>query len=355
MGLHIKELEIDDYDTVIEAKDPSRHFHAFIALHDLTMGPGLGGTRILPYDTREEALEDVLRLSKGMTYKAALANTHTGGSKSTLIVDPKVGKTREFLEAFAETVNYLNGRHICAEDMNCTEEDMRIIQKVTPHCLGLPDEGTGDPARFTAWGVFKGIQATAKHLWGSDCLKGKTIALQGIGGVGGKLMQHLFWAGADLIVADLNPSLLKKAEHDYAAKIVKPEEILSTPCDILAPNARGGILNKKTIERLNCAAVVGAANNQLLEDADAERMHAKGILYAPDYLVNAGGVINVASPLNPEGPDPQNTLFKTDQIYNRLLEIYQLAEKNNISPSKAADQLVETLLKEEKSQKNALV
>lgn len=355
MGLHIKELEIEGYDQVIELQDPSRGLHAFISIHNRTMGPGLGGTRILPYSSREEALTDVLRLSKGMTYKAALSDTHTGGSKSTLILDPKIGKTKELLEAYAEGVNYLNGKHICSEDMNCTEDDLRIVKKATPHCLGLVEDGTGDPARFTAWGVFKSIQATAFQLWGSDCLKGKKIALQGIGGVGLKLLEHLFWAGADLIVADFDQKLLEFAKHEYAVQVVSPDEILKVKCDILAPCARGGILNKEMIEDLNCKAIVGAANNQLLEDADADRIHDRGILYAPDYIANAGGLICIAAALDPEGPSSQKMLFKTNLIYNRLLEIYQLAVQKKMSPSHAADRLVESLLKEEQSAKDALV
>lgn len=354
MGLHIKELKIKDYEQVIEIKEPSANFHAFIAIHNTTMGPGLGGTRILPYSSSDDALTDVLRLAKGMTYKAVLGNTHTGGSKSVLILPPE-GKTPAFLKAFAEAVNYLDGKHICAEDMNCTEDDLRIVKKSTKFCLGLPEDGTGDPARFTAWGVFKGIQATAKQLFGSDSLVGKKIALQGIGGVGGKLLAHLFWAGADLYVADYQEDLLKQTEFEFATTTISPDEILSLECDILAPCARGGILNREVIENLNCKAVVGAANNQLLENEDAERLHEKGILYAPDYLVNAGGLIGIASGLDPKAPQSQKVLFKTDQIYNRLLEIYDLAKKKNISPSLAADHLVETLLEEEQSEKNALV
>ncbi|MCH9634804.1 MAG: Leucine dehydrogenase [Chlamydiae bacterium] len=354
MGLHIIELKIDGYERVIEIQDPARDFHGFIAIHNTTMGPGLGGTRIIPYANREEALEDVLRLSKGMTYKAALGNTHTGGSKSTLILPPS-GKTPGFLQAFAEAVNYLEGKHICAQDMNCFEENLRLINQVTPHCLGLPEDGTGNPARFTAWGVFKSIQATAKYLWGSDSLEGKKIALQGIGGVGGRLLEHLFWAGADLFVSDFQDKLLKDAEYKYAAKPVASDKILSLECDILAPCARGGILNSVTIPQLNCAAVVGAANNQLLEIEDGEKLHTQGILYAPDYLVNAGGLINIAAGLDPNGAHAQKTLQKVNQIYPRLIEIYDLAKKREISPRLAADQLVETLLDEEKSEKNAMV
>lgn len=355
MGLNIKELKIKDYDRVIEIQDLSRGLHAFIAIHDRTMGPGVGGTRILPYESREEALTDVLRLSKGMTYKAALANTQTGGSKSSLIIDPKIGKTRELLEAYAEAVNYLNGQHICAEDMNCTEDDLRIIKKVSPHVLGLTEDGTGDPSRFTAFGVFRSIQATALTLWGSESLVGKKVAVQGIGGVGLKLLAHLFWAGADLIVTDINQKLLDFAQHEYAAKVVSLDEILKVECDIFAPCARGGVLNKESIPQLKCACVVGAANNQLLEEEDAKRLFERGILYAPDYVANAGGLICIASGLDPEGPNSQKMRFKTNQIYNRLLEIYQLAEQKKLTPNAAANQLVESLLEEEKNSKNALV
>ncbi len=354
MGIHIKELNIKDYEKVIEIKDPKRHLHAFIAIHSTLMGPGLGGTRILPYPSPDEALDDVLRLAKGMTYKATLCNSRTGGSKSTIIL-PKEGKSQALFDAFAEGVNYLNGMHICAEDMNCTEIDLEMMYQTTPHCLGLPGKGTGDPSPFTAWGVFRGIQAVAKKLWGNSSLEGRTIAIQGIGGVGGKLLHHLFWAGARLIVTDLSADLLEKAAHAYGAKIIEPKDFLTIDCDILAPCARGGLLNAKTIPLLRCKAIAGAANNQLDVPEDGFLLHHRNILYAPDYLINSGGLLSVASGLDPNHCKRTIVRNQTSQIYQRALEIFELAEKKGVSTDAAADEIVEDLLKEEKEARNALV
>lgn len=354
MGLHIKELEFQDYEKVIEIRDPQRHLHAFIAIHSTLMGPALGGTRILPYSSREEALTDVLRLAKGMTYKAALCHSGTGGSKSTIIL-PKEGKSQAFFDAYAEGVNYLGGKHLCAEDMNCTESDLVMIHKVTPYCLGLPGDGTGDPSPYTAWGVFRGLQAVSKKLWGTDELEGRTVAIQGIGGVGGKLLHHLFWAGAKLIVSDLDQELLKKAAHQYCAQIIPKEEFIQAKCDILAPCARGGLLNSTTIPKLRCQAIAGAANNQLETEEDGDRLFKKGILYAPDYLVNAGGLMSVASGLDPQLYPPTSVRNRTSNIYQRSLEIFDLAEKKGISTDAAANEIVDQLMMEERKSKNALV
>lgn len=355
MGLHIKKLNIPHYEEVIEIKDSSRGLHAFIAIHDTTFGPALGGIRLLPYPTAAEALTDVLRLSKGMTYKSTLAGLPVGGGKSTIILDPAKGKTKEMFHAFGEAINYLEGRYIGAEDMNCSEEDVQTIFEVCPHILGLPGEGTGDPARFTVRGTFVAILATAKHLWGSTCLKGKKIAIQGLGGVGSKLLDQLFWAGADLYVSDIRPEVVKSAVHQYGATAVAFEEIYDLECDIFAPCARGGILNEKSIKNLRCKAIVGAANNQLLTEEDGQRLKDRGILYAPDYLVNCGGVISVASALTPSEIHPQKVLFKTDAVFDRLLEIYKLAEQKNICTSVAADQIVEQLLQAAKEKQNVMV
>lgn len=354
MGLHIKELTETNFEKVIEIQDPSRHLHAFIAIHSTVMGPGLGGTRILPYQSAREALKDVLRLAKGMTYKATLANTHTGGSKSTIILPPG-GKSKELFEAYAEALNYLEGKHICAEDMNCTEQDIETIHSKSPYCLGLPGNGTGDPSRFTAWGVFQAMKAVCQKLYGSDSLKGKKVLLQGIGGVGGKLLDSLFWSGADLLISDISEDALKKAAHHYGAAIVPLDEVMTTPCDLFAPCAIGGILNPTTIASLKCSAVVGGANNQLEDESCADLLMQKGILYAPDYLVNSGGLISVASPLDPMGACPKRVLEKTNLIRNRLLEIFELADKKQLSPSAAANQLVEDLLIDETKGKNVLV
>lgn len=356
MSLHIKKLEFKGFEEVIEIKDASCGLHAFIAIHDTTLGPAVGGIRFLNYDSPDEALTDVLRLAEGMTYKSSLAGLPAGGGKSTVIWDPKKPKPEKLLQSFAEAINYLGGRYIGAEDMNCFLEDIEVLHRFSPHILGLPgDEGTGDPARFTAYGVFLGAQATAQYLWGTPSLHERKVLIQGVGGVGYKLLKHLFWAGARLYISDLNPEVVRKAAHEYGATIVAPEDVYSIECDIFAPCARGGILNSKNIPLLRCKAVVGAANNQLLNSEDGQALTAKNILYAPDYLVNAGGVIDVVSGLNPTEMHPQKVLFKTEQIFDRLLQVYELAEKAQACTASTADQLALQIIQDAQEHKNALV
>lgn len=356
MGLRIKNLNIDGFEQVVEVIDVERSLHAFIAIHDTTFGPALGGIRFLPYETREEALTDVLRLAEGMTYKSAIIGLKTGGGKSTVIWDTSKPKPREMLQAFAEAINYLDGKYIGAEDMNCYLEDVKTIHEFTPHVLGLPgDNGTGDPARFTARGVFIGIQATAQHLWGDTSLKNKKILVQGAGGVGKKIIDHLFWAGADIFISDIDTQLAHSLCHEYDATFVPASEVFQLEYDIFVPCARGAILNDKSISTLKCKAVAGAANNQLLSPKNGEQLRSKGILYAPDYLINAGGLVSVASGLSPCDQHPKKVLFHVETIFDLLLEIFRLADKKNICTSVAADQTVKSLLQAEKESKNALV
>ena len=355
MSLHIKKLNIQDFEEVIEIKDSTCGLHAFIAVHDTTFGPSLGGIRFLPYSSGEEALADVLRLAEGMTYKSTLANLKVGGGKSTVIWDPKTPKPKELLESFAQAINYLGGRYIGAEDMNCFLNDLVALNQTTDHVLGLPGEGTGSPARFTARGVLVAMQATSQHLWGTPSLKGKKILLQGVGGVGAKLLEFLFWEGADLYISDLNHELVKKLSHEFGAHVVDPKDVYDFECDIFSPCAQGGVLNPENIHRLRSRAVVGAANNQLRLPEDGVAMAKKGILYAPDYIANVGGVISVASAINPSDTHPQKVLFHTEQIFDRLLEVYQIAEAEQTCPSLVADRLAQTLVQNEKEKQNALV
>ena len=274
----------------------------------------------------EDAKKDALRLSRGMTYKAALANTGTGGGKSVIIADPKTDKSPALLQAFAEAVHTLGGTYYCAEDVGCSEDDVDHMYKFTPYVVGhsgKAGEGTGDPSRFTAWGVFVSLKATAKKLWGSDCLKGKTFALQGLGAVGFKILEHLFWSGAKIVVTDVNQALIAKAKHDYGVTAVSPDEIYSVPCDIFVPCAMGGILNSKTIPQLNCKAVCGGSNNQLLTEQDGFELAKRDILYAPDYLVNSGGIINCAFDVYKDQFNLANILEKTTAVYDQLLKVFE--------------------------------
>lgn len=345
MALQQRDLQVQGYERVVEAIDEERGLHAIIAIHDTRRGPALGGTRIYPYHTREQALTDVLRLAQGMTYKSAISGTPTGGGKSVILANPKTDKTEDLLEAFGEVVESFQGKYICAEDVGSSVEDMEVIHRKTSHVVGLPGYGkTGDPSRFTAYGVYMAILATAQTLWGTHDLSGKTIAIQGLGHVGAKLAEHLFWAGAHLVISDLDVLRAEAIAKLYNATLAEPEDILFTTCDILAPCAMGGILNKETIPRLRCHAVVGAANNQLGTLEDSARLQAHNILYAPDFLVNAGGLITVCGELTPEGCNPITARTQVASIYDTLLAIYNLSKKEHLSADQAAHRIADQRL-----------
>lgn len=335
--LNLELVPIPGYEQVIKITEPKIGLHAYIAIHNTVLGPALGGTRIFPYATPEVALEDALRLSKGMTYKSAIAGVGLGGGKSVIIADPKKDKTAELLMAFAEAVDLLGGKYICAEDVGCSTEDVKTIRQVTKYVVGLPHaKSSGDPGFFTAWGVFRGIQSVAKKLFGKEDLTGVKVAVQGLGNVGHNLINYLFWAGAELILSDIDSVALQKFAKKYGAKAVAPDQILSVECDILAPCAMGGILNEKTIPQLHCKGIAGGANNQLLRDSDGDALRMRGILYAPDFVINAGGLLNVAAELEEEGYSPVSSRNQCHNIYDTLLSIYEIAEKNKESTNKAA-------------------
>lgn len=340
--LHLESIAVGGYEQIIEVTDKKSGLHAFIAIHNTKLGPALGGTRIYPYATREDAIEDALRLSKGMTYKSAIASVGFGGGKSVIIADPKKEKTPELLMAFGSAVDMLKGLYICAEDVGCTTEDVRVIRRSTKYVVGLPHEkSSGDPGLFTAWGVFKGIQSAAKKIFGIDSLEGKRIAVQGLGNVGRNLVDYLFWAGADLILSDIDPVVLAKYAVKYGAKTVSPDQILKVDCDILAPCAMGGILNDETIPYLRCRAIAGAANNQLLNDTHANALRDRGILYAPDFVINAGGLLNVSAEIEELGYCPTGPRNKCNRIYDTLISIYEIAEKSGASTHSAAISLAD--------------
>jgi len=342
MGLKFKEIPVKGYEKVVHISDEESGLEAIVAIHDTTLGPALGGTRIYPYAHFDDALRDVLRLSQGMTYKSTVAEIGVGGGKSVIIADPRTEKTEAKLRAFGQALNRFKGQYICAEDSGSTAEDMVIIREETPYVAGLPfAKSSGDPGRYTAWGTFRGIQATAMSLYGSTSLKGKKIAIQGLGSVGMALATHLFWAGADLIVSDIDEKKAREIASRFGAKFVPPGEILSVECDILAPCALGGAINEKTLKDLRCGAIAGCANNQLEKDNIADELRARGILYAPDYVINAGGVINASFEFDPEGYQPINARDRTDRIYDTLMSIYDISRKNHCSTLQAAMQLAE--------------
>lgn len=341
--LTLEDLDIPGYHRVIRARDPKRGLDAIIAIHDLRLGKAaLGGTRIHSYRSFEDALEDAVRLARGMTFKSAATQTGWGGAKGVIILDPKRGKTEELLIAYAEAVHRLGGEYICAEDAGCTPQDIAIIAEHTPYAVGLPHEkSSGNPSPFTAWGVFRGIQAVMHQLFGSDSVQGKTVAIQGLGSVGARLAEFLFWHGAKLIVADIHMEHAESIAKRFDAKLVSADEIYEQPCDVFAPCALGGIINANSIERLRCRAIAGAANNQLLTESDAEELRRVGILYAPDFVINSGGLINVSQETTREGYNPRISRNKVDQIYDQLRLIFNIARENGISTQKAVMQLLE--------------
>lgn len=348
-GLQVEKLSlpaVKGYELVVKVTDRKLNLVGIIAIHNTELGPALGGIRIQPYATFGDALEDALRLAKGMTYKSAVAEVGFGGGKSVIIADPFKQKTPEMLLAFGAAVEKLAGSYICAEDMGCTTEDVKVVRKATKYVVGLPHEkSSGDPGPFTAWGTFRGIQSAIKKLYGTDSLEGRTVAVQGLGNVGSHLAEYLFWAGATLILSDRDAEKLERLTAKYGAKAVSTDEILKVPCDVLSPCAFGGVINDQTIPQLKCKAIAGCANNQLLKDSHANVLKDRGILYAPDFVINAGGLLNVAAELDDEGYNPRSPRYKVHHIYDTLLAIYEIAEKNRESTHSAALALAEYRIK----------
>ncbi len=325
--LKISEIAVDGFEKVIELTDDSVGLHAFIAIHDSRLGPGLGGTRIHSYASRLEALQDVLRLAEGMTYKAAITKVGLGGAKGVIITDPKHKKSKPMLHAYAEGVNSLKGQFITAEDVGSSIEDVSTMSEKTPYVVGLPLEiGSGDPSPFAAWGVFQGIRAVCRTLFGNDDVRGRKIAIQGLGKVGICLANHLFWRGCNLVLSDVKKEHLRLMSRLFDAEIVSPEEIHKAECDIFAPCALGGILNSQTIPELKCQAVAGSANNQLQHESDARLLHERGILYAPDFVINAGGLINVSQEVIDGKYHAKESKRAVDQIFDTLIAIFERAK-----------------------------
>ncbi|MBX7067187.1 MAG: leucine dehydrogenase [Parachlamydiales bacterium] len=345
-SLQFEKLIVKGYEKVVKVTDKKVGLTAIIAIHNTMLGPALGGTRIRKYPNFDAALEDALRLAKGMTYKSAIAEVGFGGGKSVIIADPKTEKTPELLMAFGAAVEKLGGMYICAEDMGCTGEDVKVIRRMTKYVVGLPHQSSsGDPGPFTAWGTFRGIQSVVKRLYNSDSLEGKKVAIQGLGNVGGFLVDQLFWAGADLILADTDTEKLRYFAKKYRAKTVDPDQIWKVECDVFAPCAAGGIINDQTIPEFKCKAIAGCANNQLLKDHHAVMLKERGILYAPDFVINAGGLLNVSIELEDEGYNPKLSRYKVHHIYDTLLAIYEIAEKNRESTHQAALSLADYRIK----------
>ena len=295
--MEITSVDTPTHETVLRVRDAQVGLTGFIAVHSTALGPAAGGLRMRPYASEADALDDVLRLSRGMTFKNAAAGLPLGGGKAVILGDPARDKSADLLKAMGHAVASLEGRYWTAEDMGMAPEDMAQIAQVTDFVAGLPDGAfaSGDPSPVTARGIYNGILITARHRFGSARLDGLTVALQGLGHVGMHLAGLLHAAGAELVVADLSETSLREATARFGATPAAPDAILATRADLLAPCAIGGVLNAETIPELKVGAVAGGANNQLATNADGARLHARGILYAPDFVVNAGGIINVAT------------------------------------------------------------
>lgn len=341
--MKVERIECNGYEEVHLAEDAPSGLRAIIAIHSTRLGPSCGGIRCLPYASREEALKDVLLLAKGMSYKSALAGINFGGGKSVILSSP-AQKTSKMFQAFGEVLNLLKGRYVAAKDMNIDPQDLKAVRQVSPHVLGVEGQpGTsGDPSPMTARGVIKSILATVRELNGGDSLAGVKIVVQGIGHVGWGVVERAKKLGAEVWVCDADRARVERAVLELGARSVELDRVYDLPCDFFSPCARGGILNAKTIPRLKCRAVVGAANNQLEAQVDGFRLHERGILYAPDYLVNAGGIINIF--VEHLGYSEAEAQRRTDAIYDTLTKIYSKAKAEKTAPFVVADRLAEERL-----------
>lgn len=336
-----KYMEKYDYEQLVFCHDKQSGLKAIIAIHDTTLGPALGGTRMWKYKSEEEAIEDALRLAKGMTYKNAIAGLNLGGGKTVIIGDPHKDKNEEMFRAFGRYIQGLNGRYITAEDVGTTVHDMDIIYEETNFVTGIsPSFGSsGNPSPMTAYGVYIGMKAAAKEVYGNDSLKDKVVAVQGVGNVAYSLCEYLHKEGAKLIVTDIYPEACQKAVDAFGASVVNPDEIYAVDCDIFAPCALGAIINDETIPQLKAKIIAGSANNQLKESRHGKVLFDLGILYAPDFCINAGGVINVADELY--GYNQERAKKKVEGLYQTLEKIFAISKEKQIPTSEAANHLAE--------------
>lgn len=330
----MKELE---HEQLVFCHDPKSNLKAIIAIHNTTLGPALGGTRMWNYASDDEAVVDALRLSRGMTYKAAISGLNLGGGKAVIIGDPSL-KSEALWRRYGKFVNSLNGKYITAEDVNTSAADMEYIHLETKHVTGIPEYmgGSGDPSPFTAYGVYVGMKACAKKHWGNDSLAGKKVLVQGVGHVGQYLVGHLTEAGAKVYITDINEARIKETTEKYKAEFVSGANMFDLDLDVYAPCALGATVNSDTIPKLKCPIIAGAANNQLaVEKEHGRQLIDKGIIYAPDFLINAGGLTNVAA--EADGSYNREKVTKdVEKIYNRILNIFDVSEKENITTQEAA-------------------
>jgi leucine dehydrogenase len=327
-----------NHEQLVFCNDPSTGYKGIIAIHNTTLGPALGGTRFWNYGNDEEAIVDVLRLARGMTYKAAVAGLNLGGGKSVIIGDNRTTRREMIFRSHGRFVESLGGRYYTAEDVGTSVEDMDYVKMETEYVTGVAG-GSGDPSPVTAYGVYRGIKACAKEKYGSDSLKGMTVAVQGTGHVGYYVCEFLAEEGASLIVTDIDAARVQRVVKEFGAKAVKPDEIYGVDAPIFAPCALGAIVNDDTIPQFKFEIIAGAANNQLAQERHGDQLHKRNILYAPDYVINAGGLINVYGELNDWTPEQAKR--KAGEIYETLCQIFELAKKDGIPTYEAADRVAE--------------
>ncbi|MEN9335601.1 MAG: Leucine dehydrogenase [Bacteroidota bacterium] len=347
------QLSFDNHEQIVFCHDKDTGLKAIIGIHNTVLGPALGGTRMWKYNNEWEALNDVLRLSRGMTYKSAISGLNLGGGKAVIIGDAKTDKNPELMRKFGEFVNSLSGKYITAEDVGMVTADMDTVRDVTPYVTGISEArgGSGNPSPVTAYGVYMGMKAAAKYQFGSDDLAGKKVLVQGIGHVGETLVSHLCNEGALVQIVDLSEQRLEEVSKKYGATIYTGEDMYSADVDIYAPCALGATINDDTVYKIKAKVIAGAANNQLAnENVHGPILQERGIVYAPDFLINAGGIINVYGEIANYGKE--EAMRRTENIYNTTLEIFDYAVKNNLTTQKAAMAIAENRI-EQRRKENA--
>lgn len=340
-------METYNHEQIIYCSSKEAGLRAIIAIHDTTLGPALGGTRMWNYSSYDDALTDVLRLSRGMTYKAAVAGLNLGGGKAVIIGDSQTQKNELLFRTFGKFVDGLAGRYITAEDVGTDVKDMEYVRMETKYVTGISKAlgGSGDPSPVTGYGVYVGIKACAHEKWGTDSLRGRKVAVQGAGNVSKNLCEHLYNEGAEIFLCDIREDMTRKISATMKVQVVKPSDIYDVDAEIFAPSALGGIINDETIPRFKFQIIAGGANNQLEdENRHGKMLHEKNILYAPDYVINSGGLINVANEL--EGYRQDRAMKQAEGIYDILKKIMDTSKKDNTPTHIASNKLAEERLKQ---------
>lgn len=348
------QLSFDNHEQIVFCNDKDTGLKAIIGIHNTVLGPALGGTRMWKYNNEWEALNDVLRLSRGMTFKSAISGLNLGGGKAVIIGDSKVDKTPEMIRKFGQYVHSLSGKYITAEDVGTTTADMDMIREITPHVTGVSESkgGSGNPSPVTAYGVYMGMKAAAKFQFGTENLEGKKILVQGIGHVGETLVDYLTKEGALVQITDINEARLTDVSKKYGASIFTGSDLYSADVDIYSPCALGATINDETVNKIQAKVIAGAANNQLANDKiHGQILKQKGIAYAPDFLINAGGIINVYAEI--VGYDSAEAMRRTENIFNTTLDIFQFSEEKGITTQEAAMAIAEQRIEDRKKENAA--